>query len=794
MRVCRMWGGSRVGVGYAWLALLLAGVSLGVADASARSLGRAAPTAGRELSLARAPVGLRAAVRRTLGAQAATAGYQTAELTASDGVKSDQLGYSVAIARSTAVVGAPDKSSGAGAAYVFVHTTSGWSQQAELTASNGAADDHFGFSVAISGSTVVVGALGKNSYAGTAYVFIHTKTGWSRGSELTASDHAVGSAFGASVAIDGLTAVVGAPDKSSGAGAAYVFVHGTTGWSQQAELTASDGAADDSFGYSVAISGSTAVIGADGNNSGTGAAYVFVGSGGSWSQQAELTASDGLPRDLFGHSVAISGSTVEVGAPDANTDTGAAYVFVASGSTWSQQAELTASDGAEGDYFGSSVAISGSTLGVGADGSDSGAGAAYVFVSSGSFWSQQAELTASDAAASDEFAQSVAISGSTVVVGAPGNNASRGAAYVFVLPSQQAELTASDGAGSDRFGYSVALSGSTAVVGADGKNSGTGAAYVFVHTGTGWSQQAELTASDGAEGDEFGFSVGVSGSTVMVGAPGKNSSTGTVYVFLHTSAGWSQKAELTASDHAAGNAFGASVAIDRSTAVVGAPDKSSGTGAAYVFVRPTSSWSQRAELTASDAATDDFFGDSVAISGSTPVIGADGNDSGTGAAYVFLSSGSSWSQQAELIASDGAAGDLFGRSVAISGSTAVIGADANSSGTGAAYVFALSGSTWSQQAELTGSDAVAGDEFGYSVAISGSTVVVGAPAENSGAGATYVFVLSGSTWSQQAELTASDAAAGDEFGSSVAMSGSSALVGAPGNSSSTGAAYVFTNV
>jgi hypothetical protein len=293
------------------------------------------------------------------------------------------------------------------------------------------------------------------------------------------------------------------------------------GWSQQARLIASDAAEDDVFGDSVAISGKTAVVGAPFHNSDAGAAYVFVRSGKTWSQQAELTASDAVEQEEFGNSVGISGTTAVVGAPFGNTLTGpgAAYVFSRSDSTWSQQAELTASDSAAGDLFGASVAIYGSTALVGAYFHNSGTGAAYVFSRSSKAWSQQAELTASGPA---DFGFSVAIQGSTAVVGAVfGQNPSNtGAAYVFVRSgnvwSRQAKLT---GAGTF-FGYSVAISGKIVVVGSPFKNMQTGAAYVFVPSGKTWSKQAELTASDAAEFEDFGFSVGISGTTAVVGAPG----------------------------------------------------------------------------------------------------------------------------------------------------------------------------------------------------------------------------------------------------------------------------------
>jgi hypothetical protein len=230
------------------------------------------------------------------------------------------------------------------------------------------------------------------------------------------------------------------------------------------------------------------------------------------------------------------------------------------------------------------------------------------------------------------------------------------------------------------------------------------------------------------------------------------------------------------------------VALSGTTAVVGALGNN-GRGAAYVFTGSGSTWTQQAKLTASDGAPFDDFGISVALSGTTAVVGALGNN-GRGAAYVFTGSGSTWTQQAKLTASDGAPGDEFGISVALSGTTAIVGAYGGKSFTGAAYVFTNSGSTWTQQAKLTASDGAANNDFGFSVALSGSTAVVGAFGNSSGIGAAYMFTRSGTTWSQQAKLTAS----GGGFGNSVTLSGSTALVGAPLNPSHIGAAFVFVNV
>ena len=214
-----------------------------------------------------------------------------------------------------------------------------------------------------------------------------------------------------------------------------------------------------------------------------------------------------------------------------------------------------------------------------------------MFVRSGTSWSQQAELTAKDAATGDRFGRSVALSGTTALIGAPGKNSSTGSPYAVAAPSPQAVSTARDAATNERFGYSVAVSGTTTLIGAPYRTSSRGAAYVFVRTGTSWGQQAELTANDAATGDNFGSSVALSGTTALIGALYKKTSTGAAYVFVHTGTSWSQQAELTASDSATNDFVGWSVAVSGTTALIGAPDKDTSRGAAYVFA--TSATSRR---------------------------------------------------------------------------------------------------------------------------------------------------------------------------------------------------------
>lgn len=237
-------------------------------------------------------------------------------------------------------------------------------------------------------------------------------------------------ASGSSLAISGPNVVTGAPTRDSDTGAVYVFVRSGTTWSQQAELTAADGASGAYFGLSVAISGTTAVVGAEGHNANAGAAYVYVRSAKTkaWSQQTEF--SGGAGGDYFGDWVAISGDIALIGANGINDYAGAAYVDVRTGTAWSQQAVLTASDGQDDDSFGFSLALSGSTAIVSAYEHDAGQGSAYVFTQSGTTWSQSAELSAPKASRVDGFGPAVATSAATQLIGGDAYNADAGVVYV----------------------------------------------------------------------------------------------------------------------------------------------------------------------------------------------------------------------------------------------------------------------------------------------------------------------------------------------------------------------------
>jgi len=356
---------------------------------------------------------------------------------------------------------------------------------------------------------------------------------------------------------------------------------------------------------------------------------------------------------------------------------------------------------------------------------------------------------------------------------------------------QQGELKGSDTVAQDGFGVSVAISGATVVAGAPGYAKSAGRAYVFAKTGAAWKQAAELKGSDTVAGDYFGYCVVISGTTIVAGSPGYAKDSGRVYVFTATAGGWQQAAELKGSDTAAGDYFGYSVAISGTTIGVGAPGHAKTAGRVYLFRKTGDSWKQSAELKGSDTAADDAFGYAVAISGTTAVVGAPVYTKNTGRAYVFTDTTTGWKQAAELKGSDTVGEDGFGVSVAISGTTAVVGADGHAKGAGRAYVFTNSVGGWKQSAELKGADTVANDGFGISVVLSGTTLIIGAPDHAKLAGRAYVFTGTVGTWKQAGELKGADTVAKDGFGVSVALSGTTAVVSAPDRASDAGRAYVF---
>ncbi len=594
-----------------------------------------------------------------------------------------------------------------GAAYIFTYDGTNWVEQAKLTTSDPMTNGFFGQSVTIDGNTVAIGANGEGengvaTFAGTTYVFTFDGTNWTETAKLTASDGDAYDHFGYSVDIEGHNVLIGAQgddDLGDSSGAAYIFTFDGTNWVEQSKLAASDIDTRDLFGASVDIEGNTAVISAyykdniiNGNPvSYSGAAYVFAFDGNSWSEQGKLVASDFAYGDYFGYDVALSGDTVLVGVPnddDAGTSSGSSYVYTRNNNSWSEQTKiLPMPDEANYEQFGYAVDIDGDTAVVGAYRDDNfvrDAGAAYIYRFDGTSWNLHTKLFASDRAANDHFGKAVAIDGNTVVIGARGDSdfgRYTGSAYVFTFDgtnwTETAKLLASDAAADDGFGSSVDISGNKIIVdgrGNDDFGSYSGSAYIFTFDGTNWTEEAKLLASDGVAGHFFGYTVSIDGNTAMIGAPRDSAQglrRGAAYIFTYDGSNWVETTKLMAASGTDGEQLGYSVSLHGNTAVAGTQSQSP-----YIFTHDGTNWAETTKLPQGRG--------SLAASENIILV------RDYYMVHAYVRTGADWVRSSELIPTDFNSRAYFGWGMGVSGDTAIIGAfyDVDVLGSsGSAYLF-----------------------------------------------------------------------------------------------------------
>ncbi len=705
-------------------------------------------------------------------------------LVASDAAPGADFGWAVAIDGSLVVAGAPSATVaslvGAGAGYVFEDAGGGFVQRARLTATSPQAMALLGAAVAAGGTWVALGEpardAGADVDAGSVAVYERPGGGWE--DAVPTQVLAVAGAadeLGFGLALDGTQLVAGLPGHAGSAGQARVYERTGSVWSLSATLSAgAGGAAGDRFGASVALAGTTAAVGAPGfGATDAGAAFVFERPPGGWSGTQNPTArlDTGEAGAALGDAVALGSSWVVAGSTGSDAaalDAGAAYAFLRPATGWAttslEDARVTAlgfDATAAGDY-GAAVAVDGDTLVVGHPLDDHVAndeGSAYVYVRSlaGDTWEVAARLVASPAnpfGDVERFGTSVAVDGDVIVVGAPyydlvKASSDEGVAFVFVKPpggwsgtlTQTARLQASvpnPFNANEHVGISVAIEGDLIAVGADSYElahaaSDEGAVFLYQRPPGGWSgtltETARLTASvpnpfDTPEG--LGRSVAIDGDLIVAGANlydvvAAGSADGAAFVYLRPPGGWSgnltETARLTASvpnpfNHT--ERFGLSVAASGDTIVVGAEgydlvSSNTDEGVAFVFVEPPGGWSGQLTETAQLRAavpnpfgSDEFFASAVAIEGDRIVVGArsyelSGGASDEGAVFVYDKPPGGWtgilSETLQFTSADSAIGDEFGNALALSGQTLVVGAhraDVNGvTNTGAAYVFAM---------------------------------------------------------------------------------------------------------
>lgn len=800
----------------------------------------------------------------SLDSEIVATGESEVKLLPSDGAGDDGIGRSVSVSGDVAVVGAlrrAFKLFSSGAAYVYRLNGQTWQQQARLTPSDGTAEDEFGNSVSVSGDVVFVGAPRANEdISGAAYVYRWDGTTWQEQAKLLASDGAANDSFGVSVAVSGDVALVGARGKI------YVFRWSGTEWSEEAKLIPDE--STELYGGQISLSGEVAAIGVsvdheNGDNSGAVYVYRFSAQNG-WQQEQKLVANDSRAEQRFGGAVSVRGDLLIVGADQDNqsgTNSGSAYIFRKNqDDQWLQEQKLMASDAVAFDFFGSSVSIDGQLALVGSLGNQSGKGYVYRLVDNN--WQEQAKLRASDASQFNRFASALSLSGSTALIGAPQQDdkiagGSAGAAYLYNLAAKnEAEITlnptslrtvmsagrtttetlsiGNGGTETLNWSFSDLPSWLTAT-----PNQGTLSPDEQQSVTIMFSQNVQLTSytdtltissndpdeatlqvpisfkvmpperklsdSEPGQGDRFGASLSVDGDVLLVGIPGDDfnaEGAGSAIAYRWNGERWQQEQKLGSNDPRQSDAFGRAVSIHGNVALVGDPnDNQNGefSGAVYVFrwEESRSIWRGEAKLVASNGARFEEFGRSVSVSGDWAIIGAPGGTSAW--AYLFHWNGTTWQEEA-ILTSDGNEPSRFGKSVSISGDVALVGTPVEGKSS-YVYVYRRDGKTWQQEAKLSPNNVGEFDQFGDSVSLSGdgNVALIGAYGYETLSGAAYLFRfdVDANRWQQEAKLLPNDEMSQKYFGSSVSIVGEMALVGAQNdheNGGSSGAAYLFRKI
>gem|GEM_PF-444034 len=680
---------------------------------------------------------------------------------------------------------------------------------ARLIPEDGHANNGFGRSIDISNGVVAVGANGNRGEVGSVYLFDATTGAQLR--KITPADNDTDGTFGHSVAIDNGIVAVGAPigPFSAATGPGYVYLFNATTGSQLHKLSPDDGLDGDLFGLSIDMDNGRLAVGAPFANNPqlhTGALYVFSVNAGI---QIQKFVPNGVEfGDHFGYSVASSGNRIAIGAPaDGNNVDGVAAVYIYDSLNFTQVSRITPENNDRG--FGNSVAFENDIVVAGARDFNTFTGSAFVFNATTGI--QAVELQSDDLSNRDEFGTSVAIEGFNIAVGAfreEHGGPSIGATYLFstftgnqnfkIVPNQE-DLSF------DNFGYAVAADTSVLVVSAnknDERGDNAGAAYLFDSTNR--ELLATYLPDSGTHEGNFGYSVDYDSAIVAIGASGdsENGANGGA-AYLYFAFTGDRIRRLVPSDGNAGDFFGASVALDigfnGGIAAVGSSfDDDNGNDSGSVYLYQPFTGASLGKLHASDAAAGDSFGNAIAIDEGTLVVGAyRDSDLGfrSGAAYLFDLETNT--QIAKLVPSDGAAGDLFGTSVAIHNGIVAVGAwahDTNGTDSGAVYLF--DAKTGEQIAKFAPSDASAGDRFGFSVSIYNGVVLVGAYRDNDNgmwSGSAYLF--GATSGNELYKLLAGNGSAQDLFGRSVSIHRNNIGVGAIGDTqfgTNSGAAYVYS--
>lgn len=796
----------------------------------------------------------------------------------------DRFGASVAISGDSILVGADEFTefhSRSGRAYVFIRSGDNWTEQGVLMASDSSDGAYLGGSVSIEGDNAIVYATKDEENKGSAYLFTRSEGIWTEQIKYLAPDGVEGLNDGWIGFVSGQAMFIGPEDSGI-----YFYDHDGTDWNRGTLLTAH---VDEPYYFKsldINDSGDTIIVGGL-----EGTAFLFTKDGPEWVQRTKLSSGNnnfGIKVDLKEDLIAVTqapgsnsgtvhlydlgeGATIQAPAfifhPQDMTveeDQAANFQFSAVGGVpFDFQWEVSDDGGInwtvlEGETFreleirntradqsstqfrvavanssGTEVSESATLTVIPKEGSpelsdfriNEDAGLTFVDEVTLDFYWWGPQPTEYRVSESFDFSDAtwLPFAESPLFTVSPGF----GSKFVYTQLRNEAGESdiRSDGIEfseeinppqltthrvhpdrsfrASRFGTSVSVSGDWAVAGDPNGNSPfgrTGSVSVFSRELGEWARVATLYPNDGEGGEGFGQSVAVDNETIVVGAPRdieneEDVSTGSAYVFGLENGQWIQKGKLRPDNLEDRFEFGERVAISEDTIVIGASGISIHPGTAYVYVRDANTWSIQSQLLASDGALNDRFGSGVAIDGDTILVGSSNdlvNGISTGSAYVFERAGESWSELSKLLAEDGLGGDGFGQSLSLYQNTAIIGASGsndNGGSSGSAYIFDRTGDSWDQVAKLLPSDGYPVGRFGTSVAVEDTHVLVGATGGSRDQGGVYLFQRSGNSWSESAKLRGDSPGERDEFGRSVALSGNTGMVGASRDPGET--AYLF---
>ena len=807
-------------------------------------------------------------------------------------------GYGVAVSAdgTTAVVGGFKNNSGQGAVWMYKRTGLVWTEQARLMGGGSVGAAGQGSSVAISadGNTVIWGGRNDAANIGAVWIFIRSGVTWTQQAKLVAAAGAGRPYQGTSVALsaDGNTAVWGGEEDWNGQGAVYVFMRNSAVWTEAAELIGTGNIGPAYQGHSVSISadGNTVMSGGYKDDGGKGAAWIFTRNGATWSQEAKLTGTGDIGTAYQGSSVALSGdgNTAISGGYQDNTGQGAAWIFIRNGTTWTQETKLVGTGNTGIAFQGSAVSLSadGSTAMSGGSGDNSNRGAAWIFTRSGITWTQQAKLVGTGYTGSSYQGWSTSLTpdGKTAISGGIWDNATQGAVWTFDMQPviTTGTITGSPFAISNTVSVPFTITGNfnTGNIFTAQLSNAAGSFATPVSIGTltattsgaitctippiagGAGYRIRVIASSPAttgvdnglnlviipaapvitsfspasgpvgtvitiNGTDLGtptsFAVGgttaivISNTgTTLVGMVMPGAANGTVSLTTASGTGTGSSnftvtptpfpgAQLgvkrvgTGATGAARQGFSVAITEDGNTAIVGGPANNATQGAVWIYTRSGSTWTQQARLAATDNIGAAQQGYSVAISadGNTATWGGYADDGGQGAAWIFTRTGTTWAQQAKLVGTGntGAAGQGNSVSISADGNTVIVGGSSDNNNEGAAWIYTRNGNTWAQQARLVGTGNIGAAWQGSGVAISadGNTAMSGGFVDNNTQGAAWIFTRSGNNWTQQAKLVGTGASGAAQQGGAVALSadGNTAMSGGYFDNSQQGAAWIF---